>query len=255
MDVFLRIRQIADRGELSHAWIVFGEDGAERDRLVSFLTAAMLCRAKSGRPCGVCSDCRKLAGGVHPDLIRIARLPDRREILVEQVRDMTAEAYIRPNEAEKKVFVIEQAELLNASAQNAMLKLIKEPPAYAAFILSAGNPGGFLETVRSRCVELSAAPDGGSADFSPLAGSLAEAVLARDLRALAEAALKAEKLDKTEFDALADELFVLFAEKARQPLLREAAAEAAQWADTLRDMRRSNVGVGHCVGYLLSMVK
>ncbi|MCR4771351.1 MAG: hypothetical protein K5855_03465 [Oscillospiraceae bacterium] len=255
MDRYLRIRQLADSGGLSHAWIVFGEDDAERDRLTAFLASALLCRAKSGRPCGSCPDCRKSAGGIHPDLIKVVRQPDRRELVVEQIRDMTAEAYIRPNEAGRKVFVIEQAELLNVSAQNAMLKIIEEPPAYAAFILSARNPGGFLETVRSRCVELSAASGGEERVFSPLAEELAGAVLAGDLRALAGASVKAEKLDRADFDALTDELYVLFAVKAREPELREAAAEAAGWMDALRAMRRSNVSAGHCMGYLLSLVK
>lgn len=255
MDRYLRIRQLADSGELSHAWIVFGEDDAEREKLTAFLASAMLCRAKSGRPCGSCPDCRKSAEGIHPDLIRVVRQPDRRELVVEQIRDMAAEAYVRPNEADRKVFVIEQAELLNVSAQNAMLKIIEEPPGYAAFILSARNPGGFLETVRSRCVELAAASGGEEHSFSPLAEELAEAILAGDLRALAGASVKAEKLDRADFDALTDELYVLFAVKARQPRLREAAAEAAGWMDRLRDMRRSNVSAGHCMGYLLSLVK
>ncbi|MBP5165901.1 MAG: hypothetical protein ILP09_01410, partial [Oscillospiraceae bacterium] len=112
-----------------------------------------------------------------------------------------------------------------------------------------------IQTVRSRCVELAAASGGEEHSFSPLAEELAEAILAGDLRALAGASVKAEKLDRADFDALTDELYVLFAVKARQPRLREAAAEAAGWMDRLRDMRRSNVSAGHCMGYLLSLVK
>lgn len=255
MDRYERIRQLADSGEVSHAWMICGEDDAERQKLTSFLASAMLCRAKTGRPCGMCADCRKSAGGIHPDLVKVVRRPDKRELLVEQIRDMAAEAYVRPNEADRKVFLIEEAELLNTAAQNAMLKIIEEPPQYAAFILSARNPGSLLETVRSRCVELFAAPGSDERQFSPLGEELAEAVLNGDTRALVGCCVKAERLDRAEFDLLLDELYALFALKARMPRHRVAAARAAGWIEELCQMRRSNVSAGHCIGYLLSLVK
>ena len=79
-------------------------------------------------------------------------------ITVDQVRQLRADAYIRPNEGERKVYLLEGADRMNASAQNAMLKLLEEGPAYAAFLLLAENGGGVLQTVRSRCEELSLTP-------------------------------------------------------------------------------------------------
>ena len=79
-------------------------------------------------------------------------------ITVDQVRQLRSDAYIRPNEGARKIYLLEQADQMNQSAQNAMLKLLEEGPAYAAFLLIAENAGGLLQTVRSRCEMLPLAP-------------------------------------------------------------------------------------------------
>ena len=71
---------------------------------------------------------------------------------------LRADAYIRPNEGERKVYLLEGADQMNGSAQNAMLKLLEEGPPYAVFLLLAGSAGGLLQTVRSRCEELTMSP-------------------------------------------------------------------------------------------------
>lgn len=117
------------------------------------------CSASSDgdRPCGDCRHCRKVFSGIHPDVVNIAPAVDdkgrkRREILVDQVRFISADAQVMPNEAATKVYVIHDADLMNAAAQNALLKLLEEPPSSAAFVLCASNPALLLPTVRSRCV-------------------------------------------------------------------------------------------------------
>ena len=76
----------------------------------------------------------------------------------DRVRALRSDAYIRPNEGERKIYLLEQADRMNQSAQNAMLKLLEEGPAYAVFLLLAENGGGLLQTVRSRCEELALVP-------------------------------------------------------------------------------------------------
>ena len=107
-------------------------------------------------PCGVCSGCRKAAAGIHPDIVRVGE--DGKDVNVAAVRALRSDAYILPNEAPRKVYQIENAGSMNASAQNAMLKLLEDGPPYAAFLLLAENGGGVLQTVRSRCEELSLTP-------------------------------------------------------------------------------------------------
>lgn len=142
--------------KLSHAYIVSSaseEAGLERAKK---LAAQMLCSGTGKKPCGVCRDCRKVKAGVHPDLGFVRRLGDdkgnqNRNIQIDQIRAMGADAYVLPNEASGKVYIIEEAETMNESAQNAALKLFEEPPAGVCFILCTTNPEKLLVTVRSRC--------------------------------------------------------------------------------------------------------
>ena len=141
----------------SHAHILSApaEEGYAAARA---LARAILCsRARDGQPCGVCEDCRKAEKGIHPDIITVSRRTDeagaqKRELYVEQIRDLVADASILPNEAEKKVYIIRDAGSMNTAAQNALLKILEEPPYFVSFILVADNAGQLLETVRSRCV-------------------------------------------------------------------------------------------------------
>ena len=145
---------------LSHAYIAASLSEEVRNRTVSILSAAAVCAASDNKPCGTCRDCRKAKAGVHPDVIHIHRETDdkgkqRKEIRVDQVREMIGQAQIMPNEANGKAFVIHEAERMNTQAQNALLKLLEEPPRGVVLILSTATPTMLLETVRSRCIELS----------------------------------------------------------------------------------------------------
>ena len=140
---------------MSHAYMLVGPEGPERDAAARRLAAAMLCQDENA-PCGVCRDCRKALEGVHPDVALVAREQGekerRKEILVGQIRRMTADAQLSPNEAARKVYIIDEAERMNFQAQNALLKALEDPPGHACFILCAAAPDGLLPTVRSRCV-------------------------------------------------------------------------------------------------------
>ena len=135
-------QQEGGRG-LSHAYIISGPVGSGRHTLGGLLAQAMVCTApEHQRPCGHCPQCRKAQGGIHPDIAWIAGAGEGKPINVDQVRALRSDAYIRPNEGERKVYILEGADRMNASAQNAMLKLLEEGPAYAAFLLLAENAGG-----------------------------------------------------------------------------------------------------------------
>ncbi len=256
MDVYGHIRTLAERRELGHAFLITGPDPAERERLGLFCAGALLCSGEGARPCGACLDCRKLEKGIHPDLIRLTRLPDKQEFLVGQVRSLSEEAYVLPNEAQRKVFLLPEADYMNVSAQNALLKLLEEPPSYAAFLLLGANPGSFLETVRSRCVSLRA---GGESALGgdPEAARLAETWISGNGAAFAAAAFRAEKLDKQRFDRLLEGLYAAAGLRAKSGGgdARDRALRLTELTEKLRSMRRANVSAGHCMGLLLSALE
>ena len=148
--------------KLSHAYIVSSASENARMGKAFYLAEKMLCQSEGERPCGVCRDCRKVKARVHPDLAVVERITDdkgkqKKEILVDQVRAMGADAYILPNEAAEKVYIIKDADTMNEQAQNAALKILEEPPKGVHFILCVSNPERLLVTVRSRCVLVSCA--------------------------------------------------------------------------------------------------
>ena len=154
----------------SHAYIAASLSEDTRSRTEAILASAAVCSADNGKPCGTCRDCRKAAAGVHPDIIHIRRESDdkgkqKKEIRVDQIREMIGQAQIMPNEANGKAFVIHEAELMNTQAQNALLKLLVEPPRGVVLILSTATPTMLLETVRSRCVELTENDDAPALDY------------------------------------------------------------------------------------------
>ena len=154
--------QLSQREEgrgLSHAYILAGPPGSGRHTLARLLAGAMVCAAGPGkRPCRRCGPCKKVFSAIHPDVNTIAGAGEGKPVNVEQIRALRTDAHIRPNEGERKIYLLEEADRMNASAQNAMLKLLEEGPKYAAFLLLAENTGGLLQTVRSRCEELALSP-------------------------------------------------------------------------------------------------
>lgn len=254
MEVYDHIRTLARRDELGHAFLITGPDPAEREKLALFCAQALLCEGEE-KPCGRCLPCRKAEKGIHPDLLRRERLPDKQSFLVGQVRDLSAEAYILPNEGRRKIFLLPQADTMNPQAQNALLKLLEEPPAYLVFLLLGANPGSFLETIRSRCVSLRA-PGSASRGGDPEAAKLAEAWTRGEAVALAACAFRAEKLEKDKFDRFLEAVYAAagLRAKAGGPE-RERALALAELTEKLRSMRRSNVSPGHCMGLLLSAME
>ena len=154
---------------IGHAYIVSSSAREDALQTAKKLAGAAVCLAGHDVPCGTCRGCRKAASGSHPDIIPVVRQTDRngnlrRELTVDQIRELAADAQVLPNEAERKVYIIEEAEFMNLNAQNAALKLLEEPPSTVVFVLCTVNPNQLLETVRSRCLMLSVAGGEEAAD-------------------------------------------------------------------------------------------
>ena len=248
-------------GRLSHAWIVAGPDPERRRRRVLELAAAMLCRGEGPRPCRRCDDCRRVFAGIHPDCITLERRTDdkgqlRREIQVDQIRALGADAAVLPNQAEAKVYILEDADAMNAAAQNALLKLLEEPPAWVYLILSAAGGEALLPTVRSRCV--TAAVLGEAPEQTAYREEALEflALAARgDRPGLLALCRELEKLDNAGCAAFVEQLRAQVTAqlclRSRTPALPRAALPGfLAELDLAAERLRLHVGVRHILGVL-----
>ena len=146
------LREARRKGRLSHFYLLSGPRGAGKHTLAGLLAAAMLCEAEDG-PCGVCRSCRKVFPGNHPDYITIDD-PTKKTVPVDLIREARSDLFVRPNEGAKKIYLFPRAQDMGIPGQNALLKVLEEPPGYGVFLLLTDNPEKLLPTVRSRCVEL-----------------------------------------------------------------------------------------------------
>ncbi|MDE6956163.1 MAG: DNA polymerase III subunit [Oscillospiraceae bacterium] len=240
---------------LSHAYLITGGGGDSRAAFAGRLAAAYLCEGDVP-PCGRCRACRKVGKGSHPDLSRTAPPPDKAEITVEQIRALRADAYVRPNEGRRKVYVIDPADAMNPAAQNALLKVLEEGPAYAAFLLVSDRPGKLLDTVRSRCELLSLPREDAlpGPELLERAETLAGLLLAGDELACAQALVELE-LSKPK----AEELSALLLETERA-VSRRLAREPRRGARVLLALKtaRENAvyrpGTGHTLGQIITRI-
>ena len=154
------LRAARRKGRLSHFYLLSGPRGAGKHTLAELIAAAMLCQEPDG-PCGVCRHCRKLLSGNHPDYITLDD-PTKKTVPVDLFREARSDMFVRPNEGDKKIYLFPRAQDLGLPGQNALLKVLEEPPSYGVFLLLTDNPEKLLPTVRSRCVELKlrALPEG-----------------------------------------------------------------------------------------------
>lgn len=144
----------ADR--IPHALLIEGESGVGRHTLADFITLAAVCRGENA-PCNACNSCHLAKVGSHPDIVITVPDNGRKNIAVDQIRSLRTQAFVKAHIADKRVFVIDRAETMNDQAQNALLKVLEEPPAGVVFILIATSRTALLDTIVSRCVTLTPA--------------------------------------------------------------------------------------------------
>ena len=173
--VTLLSRAVA-RNTLPPSLLFAGPAGVGKKRVALALAQAINCTDPKTRDglerdgCGECAPCRRIARGVHPDVILVVP-GDSGSIKIEAVRPVIAEAGRRPFEARRRVVIIDEADALTEDAQSALLKTLEEPPPSSIFLLVSSLPDTLLTTVRSRCPRMR---------FSPLTPAEVAAALVRD---------------------------------------------------------------------------
>jgi len=148
---------LIDSGRVPHTVLIEGETGLGKKTFAKLVAQSILCEGEQ-KPCGVCRHCFKIKKNIHPDVVIINPEGGARSFHIDEIRQMRSDAYIKPNEAEKKVYILADAQNMTVQAQNALLKIIEEPPPHAVFILTCDNKAKLLETVVSRVISITLEP-------------------------------------------------------------------------------------------------
>ncbi len=144
---------------IPHAILIEGDYGTGKHTLAKYICNAIVC-GEDNSPCGSCHNCHLANINSHPDITLVTNEDGKKTITVSQIRELRNEAYIKPHQAQKRVFVIDGADTMNEQSQNALLKVLEEPPMAVMFVLIAENKSSLLDTIISRCVTLTLnAPD------------------------------------------------------------------------------------------------
>jgi len=254
-----QLQALCGRGAFAHAYLIGGATD-ETDAAAWLIAQAMVCAGPGDKPCHICAHCRKAEKSLHPDIItldleRDGKGKEKREITVGQIRALTDGLYTLPNEADRKVYVIRHADCMNASAQNALLKALEEPPAYGAFLLLSENPQALLPTIRSRCAILRLTP-------RPEEGREPEALTAAFMEALSEGALALaafcvglERQDRAQMERFIDDGYRVLTDRLKDggfPGSRETLLAAVGLFDRLRGFAEFYVSVGHMSGMIMA---
>ncbi|MFH1037593.1 MAG: DNA polymerase III subunit delta' [PVC group bacterium] len=152
------LRQAIRKERVVSAYLFAGPEGAGKTLTASVFARALNCQPAPGEGCGSCPDCREIAGGSHPDVHFLSPASKSRRIVIDQLRDLLRLVHLQTRRDSWKVCVIEEADRMNESAQNAFLKTLEEPPERTVLILVTPQPGELFPTIRSRCQRVSFVP-------------------------------------------------------------------------------------------------
>ena len=148
------LKKALERDRLHHAYLFVGPEGVGKRTVALALALAIHCNQGDTDSCGQCESCHRIGDGNHPDVRIINPEATKREITIQQMRDLQRMLEFRSFSGKKKVVIIEPAHQMNFHAQNSLLKTLEDPPGDALIILVANSTGSLLSTVLSRCLRL-----------------------------------------------------------------------------------------------------
>jgi len=145
-------------GKISHAYIINGEKSSGKEFIAKIFAMALQCEKEGVEPCNECRSCKQTLSKNQPDIIYVSHEKPN-TISVDDIRaQVNNDVAIKPYSSKYKVYIINEAEKMTPQAQNAILKTLEEPPAYAVIMLLVSNMNSLLPTILSRCVTLNMKP-------------------------------------------------------------------------------------------------
>lgn len=151
-------KKAIENNQIAHAYILSGERSSGKEFVAKIFAQAVQCEGNGIEPCNTCRSCLQAMSNNHPDIKKVSHEKPN-TISVEDIRSqVVGDVLIKPYYGPWKIYIINEAEKMNAAAQNALLKTLEEPPAYAIFLLLTINEESLLSTIRSRCVTLNLRP-------------------------------------------------------------------------------------------------
>ncbi|MGH7961246.1 MAG: ATP-binding protein, partial [Candidatus Binatia bacterium] len=142
------------RDHLGHAYLFTGPAGVGKKRTALTLAQALLCSDNPHEGCRTCPACVSVIAGTHPDLLLVAPAVGKRDVSIDQIRDLQRLLGLRPVRGGKKIALVEDAHLLNPAAQSALLKILEEPPGDALLVLLTVNSATLSRPLLSRCQQV-----------------------------------------------------------------------------------------------------
>lgn len=230
-EVIQHLQNAIRLGKVSHAYILSGEKGSGKKLLANTFAMALQCEKKGVDPCQECRSCKKAMSRNHPDIIYITHEKPN-SIGIEDIRTQLIEdVMIKPYCSSYKIYIIDEAEKLTLQAQNALLKTIEEPPAYAVILLLTSNMETFLPTITSRCVRLNLRP----VQESMVKDYLMEKMHLPDYQAQMDAAFSQGNIGKARQMAESDE-FNLMTEQALRILKKSNELELYEMVEMIKEL-------------------
>lgn len=145
------LRRVVENNNIAHSYMFIGKDSIGKMLFAREFAKEILCVNKE-KPCNKCKSCIEFDTSNNPDFNILE--PDGNSIKIEQIRELVKKVYEKPIVSNKKVYIINDSNLMTKEAQNSLLKTLEEPPEYVTIILIASNENLFLPTIKSRCTKI-----------------------------------------------------------------------------------------------------
>ncbi len=150
LSAYENLNKLIKSGRIPHSFLIEGATLEERKKMALYLAKSIVCTGEN-KPCNTCIQCKTANSLSNVDISFVVPENDKKFISVDKIRALRQEAFVMPHSAQKRVFIIENAELINEQGQNALLKILEEPPKTVVFILLVSSRTRLLPTIISRC--------------------------------------------------------------------------------------------------------